>query len=312
MILTLAISPVFANTSTVGPGQNNSAGIETENPAAEEKGSFGKIKIITIPNGSEIYINEKAAGKTPALIEGVPPGFYEVVLRQEGYDDVFARVFVKAGETTSISKKLRVNERVYSISSSPSGASVYLDGKYKGVTPVVFHAAEGQYKLTIKKTGYSVVSKEVDASGETAIVLEEKLHLSLFTYFVASLVLLASGIVIKRNPEKLKFKSPRKTPAGGRGLEKFQRGSGEKDENLMVREETSFAGEKKSKTEIRKEKAGDKLEETISETDIKEDKKPVWENEKLHGKSSVPDNLVELESFSESSLEYTLKKKKKD
>nr|WP_255350341.1 PEGA domain-containing protein [Methanosarcina sp. 2.H.A.1B.4] len=216
--------------------------------------------MITIPNGSEIYINEKLVGKTPALIEKVPPGFYEVVLTQEGYDDVFERVLVKAGKTASISKKLRVNERVYSISSSPSGANVYLDGKYKGITPVVFHADEGQHKLAIKKTGYSTVSKEINASGETAPVMEEKLHLNLFTYFAATLVLLAAGIIIKRNPEKLKLKFPRKVSAGGRALEKFQRGSGKRDENLQE-------------------------------------------------KSSVPDDLVELENLSEMNFKYTVKKK---
>jgi len=127
------------------------------------------------------------------------------VLRQDGYDDVFERVYVEAEKTFSISRKLRVNEWVYSISSSPSGANVYLDGKYKGITPVVFHTGEGQHKLTIKKTGYSTVSKEVNATGETAPVIEEKLHLSLFTYLSATLVLLGTGIIIKRNPEKLKL-----------------------------------------------------------------------------------------------------------
>ncbi|WP_342764198.1 PEGA domain-containing protein [Methanosarcina sp. 1.H.A.2.2] len=265
LILTLAVSPVFADISTADSGQGNSTVEETEeaeNPAAAEKGNLGKIEIITIPNGSEIYINEKLVGKTPALIEKVPPDFYEVMLTQEGYDDVFERVLVKAGKTASISKKLRVNERVYSISSSPSGANVYLDGKYKGITPVVFHAGEGQHKLAIKKTGYSTVSKEINASGETAPVMEEKLHLNLFTYFAATLVLLAAGIIIKRNPEKLKFKFPRKVSAGGRALEKFQRGSGKRDE-------------------------------------------------KLQEKSSVPDDLVEMENFTEQNFEYTVKKKKK-
>ncbi|KKG14776.1 hypothetical protein EO98_00235 [Methanosarcina sp. 2.H.T.1A.6] len=201
-------------------------------------------------------------GKTPALIEKVPPGFYEVVLTQEGYEDVFERVLVKAGKTASISKKLRVNERVHSISSSPSGANVYLDGKYKGITPVVFHADEGQHKLTIKKTGYSTVSEEINASGETALVMEEKLHLNLFTYFAATLVLLVAGVIIKRNPEKLKFKFPRKVSAGDKALKKVQ-------------------------------------------------KAPEKRDEKLQGNSSVPDDLVELENFTEQNFEYTVKKKKK-
>ena len=303
LILTLAASPVFADISAADLGQGNSTVEETENPATAEKGNFGKIEILTIPNGSEIYINEKLVGKTPALIEKVPPGFYEVVLTQEGYDDVFERVLVKAGKTASISKKLRINERVYSISSSPSGANVYLDGMYKGATPVVFHADEGQHKLTIKKSGYNTVSKEVNASGETALMIEEKLHLNLFTYFAATLVLLTIGIILKRNPEKLKFKFPRKVSAGGKALGKVQKAPGKRDEKMRTRAEIHSSG--------KKENTAGTIKETIKETAVEKDKKPAMGDEKLHGKSAVPDDLIQLENFLEPNFEYTVKNKKK-
>jgi len=278
LVLILAVNPVYADMPTEG-SENDASVTEGDRNLSED--NFGKIQVITIPNGSEIYINEKQVGKTPALIEEVPPGFYEVVLKQEGYDEAFARVYVKAGETASVSKKLRVNEWVYSISTSPSGADVYLDGKYKGATPVVFYVKEGQHKLAIKKPGYSTVSREFNASSEAVPFMEEKLHLSYFTYFIAINLLLFTGIIVKRNSAKLNLKSREKTPEGSRTLKHLQ--------NEPLKEDEKKREEKKD------EKFQGKLQEKMQE--------------KLQEKIQETDELVKLENLSEPDFKYTVKKK---
>ncbi|AKB27272.1 S-layer-like array protein [Methanosarcina siciliae T4/M] len=334
LILTLAVGPVFADVSAADPGQGNSTVKETENSTVVDKGDSGNIKITTVPNGSEIYINEIPVGKTPALIEDVPSGFYEVVLKQDGYEDVFERVTVTAGETYSISKKLRISRWTYSVSSSPSGAKVYLDGGYKGVTPVVFNAEGRQHKLTIKKTGYGTVSKEINASDDPSILIEEKLHISLLTYLAATLVLLAAGVYIKRNPEKLKFKSPKKIPVDRTAIEKLRKTPEKKEEKGKEKEKTGIpdSGKKDSiegtiteiSVETSKDTSTEATKETSTETTkttaetttegtkqttVEEDKKSVPANEKTKGELSGSDGLVELEKLSEPDFEYTIKKK---
>ncbi len=317
LILTLAVGPVFADVSAEDLGQGNSTVEETENPTAADRGDSGNIKITTVPNGSEIYINEMPVGKTPALIEDVPPGFYEVVLKQEGYEDVFERVFVTAGETYSISKKLQISRWTYSVSSSPSRARVYLDGKYKGVTPVVFNAEGRQHKLTIKKTGYGTVSKEINASDDPSIVIEEKLHLGLLTYLAAILILLVAGVFIKRNPEKLKFKSPKKIPVDRTAIEKLRKMPEKREGKEREKAETPISGKKENTTGITKETIAEKTAETTKETTqettkeavVEEDKKSVPENEKTQGELAASDGLVELEKLSEPDFGYTVKKK---
>jgi hypothetical protein len=128
----------------------------------------------------------------------VPEGFYEVVLKQEGYDDVFERVQVIAGETKIISKELSFKKGVCSISSTPGGASVYLDGKYKGKTPVVFIAEEAIHSLKIKKTGYNTISKEINVSYDEPLVVKEELHLSIFVYLAAAVVLFIGAFFVKK------------------------------------------------------------------------------------------------------------------
>lgn len=273
-------------------------------------------------------------GKTPALIEDVPPGFYEVVLKQEGYEDVFERVFVTAGETYSISKKLQISRWTYSVSSSPSGARVYLDGKYKGVTPVVFNAEGRQHKLKIKKTGYGTVSKEINASDDPSIVVEEKLHLSLLTYLAATLVLLVAGVFIKRNPEKLKVKFPKKIPVDRAAIEMLRKMPEKREGKEKEKIETPFSGKKESTTEesttgttketiaeniveniaekiaeTTKETTQETTQETTKEAVVEKNKKSVPENEKTQGELAVSDGLVELEKLSEPDFGYTVKKK---
>jgi len=240
---------------------------------------FGQIEVLTSPNGSEIYLNEKLMGKTPALIESVPPGFYELVLKQVGYNDVFERVLVKAGEKAEISKNLSLKDGVCSISSSPGGASVYLDGKYKGITPVVFYANEGTHKLTIKKIGYSTVSREVNASYDKTCVLEERLHLNLLVYPGAILILLVAGIFAKKYSEKLKTGIRIKIPVSSGSLRRISKRIQEKGK-----------------------KEGEKIP-NFRETEKKEE---------ITEKSSTSDSLIELEKFSEPKFGYTIKKKGRD
>ncbi len=283
---TSAASPEQAeNSSDSTVPQNSSADEELEN-TVDEASDFGQIKITTNPNGSEIYIDDRYRGTTPARLTEVPPKFYEVVLKQEGYDDVFERVLVRTGETSVISKKLSFKEGVCSISSEPNGARVYLDGKYKGITPVVFHADEGTHSLKIKKTGYGTVSKDVNVSYDEPFVLKEKLHLSIFVYLAAALILLVGGVFIKKKPEIPEFK----IPTGRGSLEKYEkklRTVGEREKKEKEKEkgwETSFSREKES--------AGKRGVEA--------------------GAGAEPDELVELEKMPELEFKYTIKKKDKD
>jgi hypothetical protein len=301
LILTsVSVGNALADTSAASPNQaengsgstvpqNSSADKELEN-AVDEASDFGQIEITTIPNGSEIYINNVLMGTTPARLTDVPPGFYEVELKQEEYKDVFERVPVKAGKTYVISKKLSFKEGVCSISSNPSEARVYLDGKYKGITPVVFHTDEGTHSLKIKKNGYGTVSKEVNVSSDEPFVLGEKLHLSIFVYLAAVLVLFIGGVFIKKKPEIPELK----IPTGSISLEKYEK----KLRAVGKREKKEKEKERKTTFSREKERAGKERieEEAGAEAGAREE----------------PDELVELEKMPELEFKYTIKKKEND
>ena len=93
------------------------------------------------------------------------PGTYTVTLVVRDDD----------GLEKATARSLRVvRGGVLAISSSPSGAKVYLDGKYIGVTPLTTpKLGEGTYRVTLKLEGYKDWSGEVavPAQGEVAAEL---------------------------------------------------------------------------------------------------------------------------------------------
>lgn len=223
--------PVAADTNASDPIlENPGEGNDSEGAVAEEEEKLtleptGQIQISTVPNGSEIYIEGAYRGKTPALITGIPVGDYEVVLKGNGYDDAYEKVFVRPGETEVIFRNLGVKKGVLSISSDPSGASIYLDGKYRGVTPNVFDAEIGAHTLELKKNWYGTVSQEVVVSYEDPLVLEAKLHINLLFSAAGVLFILFFVLFAKKHPEVLRVK----VPTGSGGLKKYGKNTGRKD-----------------------------------------------------------------------------------
>ena len=72
-------------------------------------------------------------------------------------------------------KPVEVKKTGLEIRSSPSGARVYLDNHYIGITPLVFTLARlGQHKLTLKKEGYYTKTEWIRYSGGT-----QRYHFSL-------------------------------------------------------------------------------------------------------------------------------------
>lgn len=61
---------------------------------------------------------------------------------------------------------------ILAVSSSPRAASIYVDGKLKGVTDTNLKLPPGKYKVEIKKDGYSSWSQEVSLKGEIVMSLD--------------------------------------------------------------------------------------------------------------------------------------------
>jgi serine/threonine protein kinase len=112
------------------------------------------IKIITIPSGATVYLNEKRiAGETPVSIPEIDPGVYQLSLTHAGFNPLTKsiRVFGKdnfniSGENNSSNQQsfLFMFKSKIDLNSNPTGATIFLNNvQYPQKTPAHFDWEEG-------------------------------------------------------------------------------------------------------------------------------------------------------------------------
>jgi hypothetical protein len=123
----------------------------------------GSISVSSSPSGASIYIDGSYQGTSPKTLTGIPAGSHTITLKLTGYQDWSQNVNVVTGQTSEISVPLDEIPGSISVSSSPTGASIYLDGTYKGNTSTTLtNIASGSHTITLKLTGYQDCSQRVN------------------------------------------------------------------------------------------------------------------------------------------------------
>ena len=132
----------------------------TENP------NIAHIKVISHPGEAEVYLDGSFSGYTNdagvpgALTLATTPGNHKISIEKIGYRDYDVTQYFNGGTTSTIEKVLtKIHEPVtgsVDVTSTPSGANVYLDDNYKGITPVTLNdVPAGNHKITLMLDGYS-------------------------------------------------------------------------------------------------------------------------------------------------------------
>ena len=124
------------------------------------------------PSGAQVYLDGDYLGRTP-LIVSVSPGRHQVEVRKAGYAPYRASVRVAPGERVRVYARLlpEVESGRLAVRSKPEGARVYLDGAYRGRTPLELELEPGVYDLRLTLPGYAEYRERVRVrSGETTYV----------------------------------------------------------------------------------------------------------------------------------------------
>ncbi|MEA1907994.1 MAG: PEGA domain-containing protein, partial [Euryarchaeota archaeon] len=142
-----------------------------ETVAAEPTGT---ISISSLPSDATVYLYDAYEGTTPVTVSSVKVGSHTITLEKSGYEAITRTVTVRAGETATISETLTPETGLISVSSSPSGADIYLDGADKDTTPKTISSVKvGPHTITLEKSGYEAITRTVAVrAGETATISE--------------------------------------------------------------------------------------------------------------------------------------------
>lgn len=119
----------------------------------------GTIKIKTVPYDASIKLNGEDKGTTPNTIEGLLIGDYQLVLSKNGFSTLTKTITIKENEETIVNETLS-NYRSITITSTPSGARLVLNGKDEGYTPKSLTAPYGNNSIELEKNGYMKYSEK--------------------------------------------------------------------------------------------------------------------------------------------------------
>ncbi|HTU41503.1 MAG TPA: PEGA domain-containing protein [Candidatus Aquilonibacter sp.] len=117
----------------------------------------GQMMIDSVPEGAQVQVDGKSdpSWVTPVTLSGLTPGQHSVSVTKAGFSPDSRTVDVTSGSKSFVQTRLSQLVATLAVSSTPAGASVYIDGKNTGkVTPAQISLNKGQHTVLLRKTGY--------------------------------------------------------------------------------------------------------------------------------------------------------------
>ncbi len=119
------------------------------------------LSIITDPPGAVVYFNDQRIGETPMLRESVEHGTGRLRVERIGYAPVDTSLSLAEGVPVSLRFPLaalasdQAMARMLEISSTPSAATVYINGRRVGQTPMTYQDTTGvPVAVRVERAGY--------------------------------------------------------------------------------------------------------------------------------------------------------------
>lgn len=125
----------------------------------------GAIRVSTVPNGATVTLDHAESRTAPATFSNVAPGIHTIVAALDGYNQVSGTIQVIPGQTAQATLTLSPasgSVGAVRVQSIPPGANIYLDGIYRGSTPLTIgNLAAGDHAVVLRRSGYREYSSTV-------------------------------------------------------------------------------------------------------------------------------------------------------
>jgi formylglycine-generating enzyme required for sulfatase activity len=140
----------------------------TQEVAVTLKPAWGTIRLSSNPGGARVTVDGKTLGTTPLAAPVLSSG-ETVTLTLPGHKTWERTLAVEAGQTRTLDTvELEPADAIAHLNSQPGGASVTVNGEYRGRTPLELALSPGQpHTLRLFLDGYRTAEKTLTlASGE--------------------------------------------------------------------------------------------------------------------------------------------------
>jgi hypothetical protein len=117
----------------------------------------GLIAVDSSPQGAQVQVDGRvdSSWTTPFTVAQLAPGPHTLVISKSGYAAETKSLTIAAGSKNTLSVHLNVLAAAISVTSDPSGASIFIDGRDSGkVTPSSLTLEKGSHGVLVRKPGF--------------------------------------------------------------------------------------------------------------------------------------------------------------
>jgi formylglycine-generating enzyme required for sulfatase activity len=158
--------------SVLGMGQSQTVAVELTP-------GWSAVRITSEPPGATLTVDGTASGATPVTVD-LMAGEHRLLVTHPGYTDWVRSLTIAPNEPLILPVTLSLADATVALTSQPDGATVRVDGEYRGRTPLELNLTPGEaHRLQLGKSGYADLDQTLSLNpGETrTLTLNLKAHL---------------------------------------------------------------------------------------------------------------------------------------
>lgn len=173
------------------------------------------LKIVSLPEGGRVYIDNEFRGNAPVTVNDFESGSHRVRVEMEGHSVMARDVNLEPGSEVIEEFRLEPNSGRLEVTTVPPGAKVLLDGETVGVTPqaegtlktisdalTIPLVSEGKHEIQIVKKGYITHEQIVTVEKEKTLVIHQSLRrLFIPNYRVTTETQVIRGVLVEIEPD---------------------------------------------------------------------------------------------------------------
>jgi len=127
---------------------------------AHANNPYASLVIKTLPEGATVLVDGKEKGVTPLYLKNVEHGLHTIKFTKNCFSSVEKKVDITASKTIDVNAKLQSICGSLMVKTLPEGATVLVDGKEKGVTPLyIDNIKKGDRIIKLIKKGFETENK---------------------------------------------------------------------------------------------------------------------------------------------------------